>query len=171
MTLLPCIGCGAMFPASDGAVHRYMESSPGCWAAFGEVLAREYSDAAYALAHRLTVDSYAVQHPGRPSPQSIQSVSLHLVSLCLVLEHHVSMQHATEVLQESGKDKSGFVWLDPPLMRGEVTIANVKTAENAKQHVELVWAWAKSAWTAWSGHHNTIEACLQKLDHPPRRAV
>jgi hypothetical protein len=92
-----------MFPESDGPVHRYMESSPGCWAAFGEVLAREYSDFNYARMHRLTVDSYAVQHPGQPSPQSIQSVALHLISLSLVLQHAVPMHEATAVLQESGK--------------------------------------------------------------------
>jgi hypothetical protein len=153
-----------MFHASQGAVHRYMESSPGCWAAFGEVLAREYSDMAYARAHRLTVDSYAVQHPGRPSPQSIQSVSLHLISLCLVLEHHVSIQRATEVLQESAQYKRSFVWLDPPPVRGEVTVADVNVAENAARHVELVWTWAKSVWAAWAPHHDAIEAWLQRFD-------
>ena len=66
-----------------------MESSPSCWAAYGEVLAREYNDPAFMAAHRLTVDAYAVQHPGRPSPQSIQSVALHLISLCLVLEQEL----------------------------------------------------------------------------------
>ena len=32
-----------------------MESSPACWAAYGEVLAREYSDPAYFQVHRLSV--------------------------------------------------------------------------------------------------------------------
>lgn len=36
-----CVGCGGLFPEMDGPTHRYMESSPGCWAAYGEVLARE----------------------------------------------------------------------------------------------------------------------------------
>jgi Family of unknown function (DUF5946) len=66
-----CIGCGV--PAIDGPTHRYMESSPGCWHAYGEVLAQEYSDEAFRAAHRLTSDTCAVQHPGRPSPQSIRS--------------------------------------------------------------------------------------------------
>lgn len=80
-----CPGCGVELPAFAGPVHRYMESSPSCWVAYGEVLARECSDPALMAAHRLTVDAYAVQHPGRPSPQSIQSVALHLISLCVVL--------------------------------------------------------------------------------------
>jgi len=41
-----CPGCGGTFPLLGGPVHRYMESSPGCWAAYGVVLAREYSDPA-----------------------------------------------------------------------------------------------------------------------------
>lgn len=163
MTLVPCVGCGAMFAPFDGPVHRYMESSPGCWAAFGEVLTREYSDFAYARAHRLTVDSYAVQHPGQSSPQSIQSVALHLISLCLVLEHEVSMQRATEALQKGAKYKSSFVWLDPPIMRGAITVADVQAARNSEKHVQSVWLWARSTWAAWSHHHERIQAWLQKL--------
>jgi hypothetical protein len=70
-----------LVPDVEGPVHRYLESSPGCWRLYGEVLAREYSDLAFWAAHRLTVDSYAVQHPGRSSPQTIQSVCVHLLSL------------------------------------------------------------------------------------------
>ncbi len=77
-----CFSCGALAPDIDGPVHRYMDSSPGCWALFGEVLAREYSDYNYASHHRLTVDAYAVQHPGKPSPPSIGSVAVHLHLRC-----------------------------------------------------------------------------------------
>jgi hypothetical protein len=171
MTPVPCIGCGAMFPTSAGAVHRYMESSPGCWAAFGEVVAREYSNIAYARAHRLTVDTYAVQHPGQPSPQSIQSVGLHLISLCLVLQYSVSMERATEVLQESARFKRRLVWLDPPPTRGNITVADVHAAKDAQEHVQLVRAWADSAWAAWVAHHQTIEEWLQQFAPSQGRAV
>jgi hypothetical protein len=152
-----------MFPESDGPVHRYMESSPGCWAAFGEVLAREYSDFNYARMHRLTVDSYAVQHPGQPSPQSIQSVALHLISLSLVLQHAVPMHEATAVLQESGKFKANFIWLDSPPTRGGITVADVHAAKDPQQHAELVRAWAESAWKAWTPHHSTIQSWVEKF--------
>ena len=65
-----CFSCGAQVPDVEGPTHRYMLSSPGCWAVFGEVLAREYSNALYMKNHRLTVDAYAVQHPGKPSRQA-----------------------------------------------------------------------------------------------------
>ncbi len=62
----PCFSCGALVPATDGTTHDHMLSSPGCWAIYGEVLAREYERPAYMADHRLTVDAYAVQHPGEP---------------------------------------------------------------------------------------------------------
>ncbi len=58
-----CPGCGGSFDVSDGPTHRYLGASPGCWAVYGEVLAKEYSDAAYYRVHRLTVDAYSAQHP------------------------------------------------------------------------------------------------------------
>ena len=96
--LIKCIGCGALVPQGDGPTHRYMDSSPGCWHVYGEVLSREYGDQAFRVAHRLTVDSYAVQHPGRPTPQSIQSVCIHLISLCLVVERGLTAAYATRVM-------------------------------------------------------------------------
>ena len=41
-----CMGCGGLVPDITGPTHEYMESSPGCWQAYGEVLGREYSDPA-----------------------------------------------------------------------------------------------------------------------------
>ncbi len=158
-----CPGCGALFPESAGPTHRYMESSPGCWAAYGEVLAREYGDPAlFARAHRLTVDAYAVQHPGQPSPQSIQSVALHLVSLCLVLEHGATPREATAALQAgaAGAKKSRYVWLTPPASRGAVTVADLQRATTASAHEELAWQWARAVWSAWAPHHAAVRAWL-----------
>jgi hypothetical protein len=36
--------------------------------------------------HPLTVDTYAVQHPGVPERRTSQSLALHLITLCLVIE-------------------------------------------------------------------------------------
>ncbi len=160
MNLAPCIGCGGLFPEMDGPTHRYMESSPGCWAAYGEVLAREYSDPAYAPNHRLSVDAYAVQHPGRPSPQSIQSVAVHLIRLCLLLECGLEMGRANEAILKASESKKQFVWLEPPPSRGTVTVAEVRRATNPEEHIILVRQWAESAWQAWSSHHSQIHAWL-----------
>ncbi len=154
--LAPCTGCGASFPEVKGPTHRYMESSPGCWAAYGEVLAREYSNPAYFEVHRLTVDAYAAQHPGRPSPQSIKSVGYHLIRLCLLLERGLDMRRANDAMLAITKLKDRFVWLAPPPSLGAVTARDVWEAESAAEHKRLVRAWARSVWEAWSPHHDVV---------------
>lgn len=161
--LIPCPGCGALFPDTAGATHRYMECSPGCWAAYGEVLAREYSDPTlFGRVHRLTVDAFAVQHPGRPSPQSIQSVAVHLISLCLQLEHDATPPEATKAIQEGSRTKTRYVWLPPPEFPGAVTVADVNAATSASAHETLVRQWAGAVWSAWSAHHAAVRAWLPR---------
>ncbi len=160
MNTVECVGCGGQFPEIDGPVHRYMESSPGCWAAFGEVLAREYSDPTYFGVHRLTVDAYAVQHPGSPSRQSIQSVGVHLIRLCLFLEHGLSAENANGAMLKAAKLKHTFVWLEPPVSLGQLTVADVVKARTAQAHKSAVRAWAQSAWDAWLPHHDIIRTWL-----------
>ena len=154
--LIQCIGCGALVPTIEGPTHRYMESSPGCWQVYGEVLSREYADPSFGALHRLTVDSYAVQHPGRPSVQTIQSVCLHLVSLHLVLERGLAASYATRVMGTLTRAKERFVWLSPPASLGAVTVADVAGATEPSQHEERVRAWAESAWSAWAKHHEAV---------------
>ena len=151
-----CPGCGALFAPHDGPTHRYMESSPACWAAFGEVLAREYSDAALLHVHRLSVDTYAAQHPGQPSRQSIQSVGLHLVRLCLTLERGVAPERANAAMLAAGRSKHMLTWLEPPASLGAVTVRDVAAARDGKEHAALVRRWVASAWIAWAPHHATI---------------
>lgn len=151
-----CIGCGGLVPDVEGPVHRYLESSSGCWRLYGEVLAREYSDLAFWAAHRLTVDSYAVQHPGRSSPQTIQSVCVHLLSLYLVLERGADPQYATRAMQTMVRQKDRFVWLTPRSSLGRITVVDVAAASTAAEHGQRVRAWAESAWSAWSPHHEIV---------------
>jgi len=157
--LLPCPGCGALFPNIDYPTHRYLGASPGCWAVFNEVLAREFNGwSLHAKTHRLTVDAYAAQHPGVPSPQSIQSVAVHLVALYLVLERELGPGWVWKVMGEKTKDRDKFVWLEPPASLGKITIQDVAKAENPNEHGQLVGQWALSVWEAWSPHHATIRA-------------
>jgi hypothetical protein len=160
--MIKCMGCGGLFADTEGPTHRYLESTPGCWAAYGEVLVREYSDPVYYRVHRLSVDTYAVQHPGQPSPQSIQSVAGHLISLCLVLEQGVELDRATAAIGAAVKRKGTYTWLAPPPSMGSMTVADVRHAEDAQEHERLVRAWAKSAWAAWAPHHPIILGWLPK---------
>lgn len=155
-----CIGCGGLVPRMDGPTHRYMESSAGCWHVYGQVLSREYGDPAFGSRHRLTVDSYAVQHPGRPSAQAIQSVCLHLMSLCLVLERGLDVAYATRVMGAATRTKERFLWLTPPTSLGAITVSDVIGVATAVQHEEKVRAWAGGAWRAWAEHHATVRGWL-----------
>lgn len=132
-----CPGCGVELAAITGPVHRYIESSPSCWAAYGRVLAREYGDREYMAAHRLTVDAYAVQHPGRPSPQSIQSVAVHLISLHAVLEQQLPHQQATQLIRRC-VERLRFHWLEPPPHLGDLTVSSVLAAQTPEEHVQAV---------------------------------
>lgn len=158
MKLVPCIGCGGSFPDSDGPTHRYMESSPACWAAYGEVLARQYNDPAYREVYRMAVDSYAVQHPGRPSPQSVNSVGVHSVRLCLFIEHGLEPRAANDAMLAISPLKGKFSWLTPPESMGPITVADVQNARSPVEHQLIVRDWAASAWLAWSGHHEVIRS-------------
>jgi hypothetical protein len=140
-----------------GPTHPYMESSPGCWHLYGEVLAWEYEDPVLATRNLLTADSYAVQHPGHPVPQAIQSVCLHLISLCLVLERGRPLDYATRLMAEAARTRQRFSWLAPPASMGAVTVADVAAAGRGR-HDDSVRAWAESAWSAWSDHHPTVRS-------------
>lgn len=160
MDTCKCFSCGGVFPDIDGPTHRYMSSSPGCWSVYGEVLAHEYSDPTYFEVHRLTVDAYAVQHPGHTDRQSIQSVGVHLIRLCLFLEHGLTAENANDAMLEAGKNKHSFVFLEPPQSFGSITAADIYKAKSAKEHKAIVREWAQTAWEAWSMHHDIIREWL-----------
>jgi Family of unknown function (DUF5946) len=158
-----CPGCGVLLPEVQGPAHAYLDCSPACWALYGEVLAREYADPAYFHVHQLTVDTYAVQHPGRPERRSIQSTALHLITLCLVVERGADPADGPRLHKRLAK-RSGFRWLDPPRPIGRLTVADVHRERSAGEHERLVHRWGADAWAAWELHHATvrewIESCL-----------
>lgn len=157
---MKCFSCGGEFEDIEGPVHRYMASSPGCWAAFGEVLAREYSDAAYFEVHRLSVDAYAVQHPGTPSPQTIGPIGVHLMRLCLFHEHELTPERANDAMLRASKNKASFIWLEPPGMLGAITVGDVVKVNDVEKHKSIVRRWAGEAWAAWMPHHQQVHQWL-----------
>ena len=157
MGLERCIGCGGEFLPQEGPVHRYMDSSPACWAAFGRVLAAEYANAHLMPVHRLSVDAYAVQHPGNASRQAIQSVGLHLARLHMQLERDMAPSIANTFMLEAARRKDSLPLLTPPRCF-DITVARVAPAAGTREHAALVREWAQSAWQAWMHVHNFIRA-------------
>ena len=163
----PCPGCGLVLPEHHGPAHPYLGASPACWAVYGEVLAREYGDPAYFRIHQLTVDAYAVQHPGAPERRTIQSVALHLITLCLVVERDADPT-AGPNLHRRLAGRAAFHWLDPPEPRGRLTVADVRRADSAAEHASVVEAWARDVWAAWEPHHGTVRGWIEHgLETPP----
>lgn len=163
IAFIKCFSCGALVPDMPGPTHPYMESSPGCWYVYGEVLARQFSDPALRDVHRWTADAYAVQHPGQPSPAATQSVCAHLMSLCVVIERGAPYSYADKVLRAAVEGRVPLWWLAPPHSLGELTVADVQPAASADEHREKVRAWAASAWSAWAEHHATIRNWIDQL--------
>lgn len=153
--LVPC-ECGAHVPYSDGATHRYIGAVAGCWAIYGEVLAREYENAMYMRFHHFTVDAYSLQHPGTPSPQAIQSVAVHLVSLYHQLELNSDIDTMRDAMRRITQRKGQLPWLEPPTSFGEITVLDIHAAATAEEHGQLVQQWATSVWEAWSAHHPIV---------------
>jgi len=154
--LTPCPGCGAEFPGPPGTPHAYIGASAGCWTVYEEILAKEYGEYQYPPIHRLTVDAYAVQHPGVPGRRSSQSVWVHLAGMYLVLESGANGREATRALQAVLKKRKEFEWLAPPEKNGSITVLDVRKAADLNSHVQLVEAWARSIWAAWRQHHRLI---------------
>ena len=165
-----CAGCGAMVPDVEaGAEHRYIGAAPGCWELYTQLLAREYQDWSWARLHQLTVDAYAVQHPGVPGRQAQQSVATHLVGLCLAFERGQPMDALPALRQRFVETQAPFPWLEPPSHPGDVTVVDVLQATTREEHLELVDRWARSVWSAWDAHHTTVRRWVDLLCLPASR--
>ena len=164
--LAPCPGCGALLNIQDGPVHRYMISSPACWASFGTVLAGEYSNPDLLLTHRLSVDTYAVQHPGDGSPAAAQSVGLHLARLLIQLEAPSSPRETNKVMLGFGRYKAFLPTLSAP-KAFSMTVADVVPYAATPKHAERVRAWALAVWHDWADQHEIIRAWLKSTGQEP----
>lgn len=151
-----CPWCRGYFPETYGPVHEYIESSPGCWKAYCDVLAREYEN--YSRTHeihRLTVDTYAAQHPGIPGRKSTQSVWGHLVSLYCVLEMGFSGRLARDKLGKFVLQKRPLEWLTPPHFDQTINVGLVAQANTLDEHISMVRSWSESVWGAWREKYRT----------------
>jgi hypothetical protein len=141
-----------------------MLSSPGCWAAYGEVLAREYAHyAGFSDVHRMTVDAFAAQHPHSSSAENTRSVGFHLCRLCLLLERGLDAHRANAVMVIIAAHKSRFVPLHPPASLGAITVADVYATAGPVEHRDAVRRWAASVWQAWAPCHGVVQGWVNGI--------
>ena len=158
-SIVECYGCGALVENIAGQPHKYIGANQGCWDLFGQILAKEFGEYKYPEnTHRLTVDTYAIQHPGQPNRQAIQSVNIHLISLYCVFIKGLSGKEATKVMGKVLENSPNFEWLEPPIPNGKMTIIDVLKAKNQTEHEKIVQEWAKDVFGCWySKHKQAIE--------------
>ncbi len=153
-----CPGCQALLPTlENGARHRYMTSSAACWAIFNSLNDPE-RPLATAQFNNLIVDAYAVQHPGTPSDQTINSVAIHAMVLYAILTRDFKPDQALWLRQRPGRVKSTqkhsrFHWLTPPSFDSSLTVADVAAGKTPLERSMLVERWVKDVWSCWAELH------------------
>lgn len=145
-----------MIPVPPGLWRPSEGASPGCWAAYGDLVAREYGEWANPPIHRLTVATYAAQHPREETLKATQSLAVHLVTLLFIVEKGVDLARAPREIGRAVADPSEFRWLLPPPDPGWQTILDVRGARDVKEHTSRVNRWARSVWEGWGPHHDVI---------------
>ena len=151
-----CFSCGGSFDDTpDGPVHAYMHSSPGCWVSYGQLLEHEYSEPAlFASCHRLTVDAYALQHPGSPGDlRAVQPVWLPATSLWLIFRDEADHEFATNALKALTGRTPTRLPVAPP--RFSMTHADI-VERPLLEHSRCVAEWARAALREWSELHGEI---------------
>lgn len=163
--VMACVGCAGEVPVVDGATHGYMVASPGCWQLYGQWAAEQAWSGQVAptvAAHH--VDCYAVQHPGdaQHDRRQRQSIAVHLISLCRLLEFGQPPEQARQARARTGRTVLAAMalddWplLDPPHHLGATTIADVASAVDGDDLAGTFTRWVQDCWHAWREHHPTV---------------
>jgi hypothetical protein len=164
MQKLKCMWCHGEFDDVKGVVHEYIESTPGCWAAYSKLLSLEYENyPVLGNIHRLTVDTYAAQHPGKPSKRSIQSVWGHLVAMYFFLDKGMDGERTRSRLGRFVQSNPDLVWLSPPDFSRCITVAYPLSAQGTDDHVKKVMEWGRSVYQSWMRIHG--QSLKQSREH------
>jgi Family of unknown function (DUF5946) len=162
-----CPGCHALVADVEGPVHAYVPSAPGCWKVFGEVQADESLRFGYPPEHRLVVDAYMAQHPGDGRDRrDRQSVFVHLVALCALLERSVPPDRVTRLLGPVVRSRSDFPLLAPRADPGAVTVLRMVGAVDLADYGARAREWATAVWDAWAHEHALVRAALTDALQP-----
>jgi hypothetical protein len=155
-----CSGCGLMLSVHGGPTHAYLGASAACWA-LHERLRTDVALRNDETTYRLMNAAYAAQHPGSHERRCVQSVGVHLMSLCVVLERASEERRVESVLGRAPVRKRPMLhWLEPPAPNGGRTISDVLAADHGDARAVEVTAWAEDVWAAWKPHHGTVRGWL-----------
>jgi uncharacterized protein DUF5946 len=159
-----CPGCGLKLPELNAPTPADVGASPACWALYGRLLVYQYSQALPPRFHRLTVDTYAVQHPAARNHRAFSSLGPHLIGLCLLLERGASPQRTNELLAQILEPTPSCRRIEAPTPNGTITVSDVAAARNPCEHSQLVEQWATSVWDAWAPHHLAVQGWIEGIE-------
>jgi hypothetical protein len=163
-----CPGCGLLLADFQGPTHAYLGASAACWRLYGQVSLAWWGSPAELPLDRLVVDTYGAQHPGRRQVRAVQSVAVHLMGLCAVLERGVEPRIARTRQRRPVRRALDLHWLDPPRPIGTLTVHGPVHARGPEEHAESIEAWARDVWAAWEPHHETVRSWLDVASQGPR---
>jgi hypothetical protein len=155
-TTTTCPGCQLELPHDASAVYTGdFNTTPECWLLFTQVLGVEYSNVvAFAHAHQLTVDTYAVQHAGGPHPD--KSIDVHLSGLHCILNLELPPAMISRIRQQLAQSVQEWPHYPPPTDRSPLTVQDVVDADSIQAHIDGVNKWAAAVWDTWSAYHSRI---------------
>ena len=142
-------------------MHAFLGASAECWQLYRRLVSPSASEPDAPRLRRLVADAYAAQHPGVPQRRSVQSVAVHLMDLCLLLERDGEIAHAACEPGRAPRRKAlDLHWLEPPEERGAITVADALSADADDDKDARIEAWATEVWAAWEPHHPTVRSWL-----------
>ena len=181
--LLPCPGCGALFPPCDGPTHRYLGASAGCWALFswyhvgdpdasGMLAESRIPEAVVAVPlvtsalslDALIGDAYGVQHHGDESPQAVQSVALHFLDLYGIISGWTTSQRWP--MGRAIRTKGVYHKLVPPAQGSALTIRHLFPGGGVRVPVTRS-QYVRSVYDTWMAlHRSTVELWYERYVVP-----
>jgi uncharacterized protein DUF5946 len=164
-----CPGCGLVLPCHAGPTHAYMGASPACLKLYGRASSLSWGRRDGLPLLRLVVDAYGAQHPGVRQVRSVQSVAVHLMGLCTILErgaHAEPRLIAVRDRRPPAPARLDLHWLEPPRPIGTLDIRGPVEAGGGAEHAVLVEAWARDVWAAWEAHHPTVRDWVDRAAPP-----
>jgi hypothetical protein len=109
--------------------------------------------------HQVIVDAYAAQHPGGDARRQVQSVGLHLMTLCLVLEHGADPRAGTRLHRLMiGRPAFHRLSRSGP---GSLTLLHVPLVGDGEAARRGAWEWAAAVWESYRQEHHTVREWLR----------
>jgi hypothetical protein len=164
-----CPGCGLVLPIHAGPTHAYMGASPACLRLYGRASSLSWGHRDGLPLLRLVVDTYGAQHPGVRQIRAVQSVAVHLMGLCTILERGAHAEPRLLLARDRRQPAPARLdlhWLEPPRPIGTLTVRGPVEAAGGQEHAVLVEAWARDVWAAWEDHHATVRGWVDRAAPP-----